>query len=734
MKHLNLTFLFTLVLSMSVLAQSERADSLRSSINPAILEQGTLDLIIELSDILMGAGSTEEAREWLFLGNEVAKRKEDKAGKFTTLTKISHLFISQEHPDSAMVYILHAENYAQTPDQQLKIFELKGTAYSLNRQLILASEQFERAIALADSLGDARFVAGMNMNLGHVYSQLDDDVNALRSFYDALEFAELNRDSLFMAAANNNVGYKLYQIGNNEQAEYNLLRSVLISRQIGSVPDLRKSILNLGNLYSKLGDYEKAELYYDEALELAREDNDRIVQIRIYYNIGLMEARKGDFGDAAGLFNLALEESQALNHKEGEFRSTSGLGNLEMDQGNIARALRWFFRANEIVEGDEFASLRLISYENLYNTYKEMGDYDRSLQWLESYNDLNESISTTEKSRLLAEYEALFNLQQSKQEADILQARQHETQSRLEYQRTINVIVFGMVLLLLFTAFFLVRTSRKRDEMNQELHHTNEQLNEMNLKVLNQNDELEQINQIKNKLFAIIAHDLRGPLSSLQSLLYLIRDHDLSESEMDEISSMLERNLQENASMMDNLLAWARAQMNGIQLNPRSFMLKLGVKSVVDQIQFQADGKDVSVSINVPEDIEVIADYDMIKLVLRNLVANAIKFSKAGDSIKIEAIDKKDFFEIRIIDSGIGIKKEDQSKLFSKSHFTNRGTGNEKGSGLGLILCKEFIESHGGKLWFESEEGEGTTFIFTIPRESLEEESTLKEKSILENS
>jgi two-component system, sensor histidine kinase and response regulator len=443
MKHLNLTLLLTLVLTVSVLAQSDRADSLRSSINPAILEQNTLDSILELSNILMDAGSTEEAREWLLLGYEVAEKKENSSGKFSTLSKLSQLYILREQPDSAMVYILDAEEYALNPDQRLELLDLKGTAYRLNRQLILASEQFERAITLADSLGDARFVAGMNMNLGHVYSQLDDDINALRSFYEALEFAELNQDSLFIASANNYVGHKFYQIGNYEQAEYNLLRSESISRQIGSVTNLRKSILNLGNLYSKLGNYEKAGEYFDEALELARADNDRIVLIRIYYNIGIMEARKGNFGDAAGLFNLALEESQALNHKEGEFRSTTGLGNLEMEQGNIARALRWFFRANEIVEDDEFSTLRLVSYENLYNTYKELGDFNQSLQWLESYNDLNENISTTEKSRLLAEYEALFNLQQSKQQADILQARQQETESRLEYQRTINVIVFG---------------------------------------------------------------------------------------------------------------------------------------------------------------------------------------------------------------------------------------------------------------------------------------------------
>ncbi|TVR29059.1 MAG: tetratricopeptide repeat protein [Balneolaceae bacterium] len=733
MKLIKLTLLLTLSLPLISVAQTERIDSLRTYVNPAILELSTVESIIDLSDMLVAEGSSAEAKEWLLLGLEVATRIENNSGKYRTLTRLGDLYLFWEKPDSAAVFIDNAAIYVSNPDQQLENYGQKGTSFSMKRQFVLASEQYERAITLADSLGDARYVAGLNMILGNIYSQLDDNFNALRSYYDAVEFAEINRDSLLMATGNNNVGHKFFQIGSDEQAEYYLLRSETVSREIGSLQDLRRSILNLGNLYSKVGDYDKAEKYYTEALELARSADDRIGQVRIFYNIGLMESRKKNYGEASGLFNLSLEESQKINYIQGVFSSATGLGNLEMEQGNVSRALRWYYRANRALEEDQYTSLRLVSYQNLYNAYKEEGNFNSSLKWLESYNDLTEDLSASEKSRLLAEYEALFNLQQSKQESEILQARQLETEARLEYQRNINMIVFGMVILLLFTAFFLIRTSRKRDEMNQELKKTNEQLNEMNLKVKHQNEELAQINEIKNKLFAIIAHDLRGPLSSLQSLLYLIRDHDLSESEMDEISSMLEKNLQENSSMMDNLLAWAKAQMNGIQLNKREFALKLGIKSVIDQIKFQAEGKGVTLETNLPDEIEVVADYDMIKLVVRNLIANAIKFSKTGGVINVEACEKGDFYEVKVIDNGVGIKKEDQDKIFSKAHFTSRGTENEKGSGLGLMLCKEFIETHGGKLWFESEVGKGTTFIFTIPRKTPEENELPKESSLLEH-
>lgn len=712
---LTLSVLFIFPLSLS--AQNERIDSLRTHINPAIMESQTVESIAQLSGLLIRNSDLEEAREWLVLGFEVAERIDDNDGRFAILAELGNYYLKREDPDSATVMLLEAEPFAQTPQQKGVFHELRASAYSMNGMYVLSVEQLERATFIADSLGNSEREAWLKMKSAEAWSALGDHTEALRAYYDGLEYAEQVKDSALIAAASNLVGWKFLDLNNPGQGEYFLLRSEEISRANNFDSNLTGTLLNLGNLYRELGDFEKAENYYSEAVELAGSRGEEKRQIQVFYNLGLMERKRGNYTESRRLLLYALDESREIGDVEIEYYSASGLGSLEMELGNNVQAIRWFARANNTVDNERYTLLKLASYENLYRAYRETGNFSESLKWLELRDRLNDSLNTSEKSRLLAEYETLFNVKQTRQQSEILRAREEEAQTRLRLQQWIIVLAFAAGGILLVASIVLVRANEKRKKTNDELQSSNRQLNEMNATVQEQNEELEQINDIKNKLFAIIAHDLRGPLSSLQSLLYLIRDHNLSQDEMNEISRTLERSLQENASMMDNLLAWAQAQMNGIQLHERDFPLYQGVKSVTDQIKFQADKKGIDIKADVHESIEVKADYDMIKLVVRNLIANAIKFSKKGDTITVKALYSATdgMAEVRVTDEGIGMKEEDQKKLFSKSHFTKRGTDNEKGSGLGLMLCKEFIESHGGKLWFESKFGAGTTFKFTIP-------------------
>lgn len=717
MYRLLITLSVLIITPFSLFAQSESIDSLRTYINPAIMEPETVESIAQLSGLLIQNSDMDEAKEWLILGFEVAERIDDNDGKFSILAEFGNYYLIREDPDSASVMLIEAEPFAQTPQQQGVLHELRASAHAMNGMYVLSIEQLERATSIADSLENSEREARLKMKSAEAWSALGDHTEALRAYYDGLEYAEQVKDSAFIATASNLVGWKFLDLNNPEQGEYFLLRSEGISRAKNLDDNLQSTLLNLGNLYRELGDYEKAENYYSEAVELAGSLGMVNRQNLVFYNLGLMERARGNYTESRRLLLYALEESRENGDVVTEYYSASGLGSLEMGLGNNVQAIRWFAQANRVVDHDRYTSLRLTSYENLYSAYRETGNFSESLKWLELRDRLNDSLNTSEKSRLLAEYETLFNVKQTRQQSDILRAREEEAQVRLQLQQWLILLAFATGGILLLASIVLVRANEKRKKTNDELESSNLQLNEMNATIQEQNEELEQINDIKNKLFAIIAHDLRGPLSSLQSLLYLIRDHNLSQDEMNEISITLERSLQENASMMDNLLAWAQAQMNGIQLHKRSFPLFQSVKSVTDQIKFQADKKGIDIKADVHESIEVNADYDMIKLVLRNLLANAIKFSKDGDTITVKALYSATdgMAEVRVRDEGIGMKVEDQKKLFSNSHFTKRGTDNEKGSGLGLMLCKEFIESHEGKLWFESKYGVGTTFIFTVP-------------------
>ncbi|PKD43155.1 tetratricopeptide repeat-containing sensor histidine kinase [Rhodohalobacter barkolensis] len=715
---LNLNIFLLLLFQGVVYAQQADLDSLRANVNPAITTPETVYSLSELGERLTRQGEFAEAKEWLLLGFEVSDRldSEKDEPQFDILLNLGSLYLSQEAPDSAIIMFDQADLLDVAPENRNRLYNLKATAHQMAGDLELSSQIFEDAISLADSLGREDQVAGLRMNLGSVYRSMGEDIEAMRNYYDALVFAEQQEDSTFIAITTNNIGHLFVDMADYDQASFYLDTSEDVSRAIGHTVNLKRVMVNKGNLYTAIEEYDLAEDYYREALNLTDEANDRLGAVRIYYNLARMESKRGNFARSEEIFLFTLEETRRLGSIEGQYNSTISLGDLEAEQGNYGAAARWFARAQSLAEERGYRGLQKESYNRLYDVYKEAGNASMALQWLERLNELEDSLSTDEKLELQAEYETLFNIRTREQRAEIIEARQQEVQARVNLQRWLIIFAFSLGGFLLAVAYVLNKSNRKVKEVNSELEDSNLKIREVNKTVKEQNDELEQVNQIKNKLFAIIAHDLRGPLSSLQSLIYLIREHDLSKDEMDNILDSLDRNIQDNSNMMDNLLAWAKAQMNGIQLNKRTFDLFEASKAVIEQIRFQASYKGVDLQMEISKGVLVSADYDVVKLILRNLVANAIKFSQADDTVTVKAEFKSSFVEVQVIDEGMGIKPEDQPKLFGNTHFTTRGTKNEKGSGLGLNLSKEFIEGHGGQLWFESEYEAGTTFYFTLPK------------------
>lgn len=230
----------------------------------------------------------------------------------------------------------------------------------------------------------------------------------------------------------------------------------------------------------------------------------------------------------------------------------------------------------------------------------------------------------------------------------------------------------------------------------------------------NQKEELTELNQLKDKMFSIVSHDFRSPLRSLKGALSLYLQGMISHKEMKSLAFVLMEKLNATSNMLDNLLNWARNQLQGIHTNPEIIDLNELVKENIELIQPLAEKKQISLKGEFKKSVRAYADEEMIRLVLRNLISNAVKFSGEGDKVWLEVSENKDHVIISIHDQGIGIDKEQQEHLFKASAKSTLGTANEKGMGLGLILCKEFVKKNGGKLWVESEEGKGSSFYFTL--------------------
>jgi signal transduction histidine kinase len=232
------------------------------------------------------------------------------------------------------------------------------------------------------------------------------------------------------------------------------------------------------------------------------------------------------------------------------------------------------------------------------------------------------------------------------------------------------------------------------------------------------NQELTAINATKDRFFSIIAHDLRNPFNVILNYLNLLKmnDDNLDSNQRHEYIEEIDKSARSTYKLLDNLLLWARSQLNKIIIKKEELLLYDVAADAIEAYIYNAKHKRVSFSINVPKDMTIIADYSTIKTVIANLFSNAIKFSNQGGEIRVEAMEINKWIEVSVIDNGIGIPKEVLPNLFSIDEgYSTKGTGNEKGSGLGLILCKEFVEKNGGKIWVESEVGKGSTFFFTLP-------------------
>lgn len=270
-----------------------------------------------------------------------------------------------------------------------------------------------------------------------------------------------------------------------------------------------------------------------------------------------------------------------------------------------------------------------------------------------------------------------------------------------------------------------VKVFLKLDQQKIELHKKNQQLREeiqqrkkVEESLRKNREQLKELNATKDKFFSIVAHDLKNPFNTLIgfSELLIYNADEISEEKIQHFYQLIHNAAKTGYNLLANLLEWSRSQTGRLRWSPVRFNLASICKDNLSFLTGSAKKKEISLSCSVSDKIYVFADMNMITTVLRNLISNALKFTDGGGKVDILARSHGETIEVQVCDTGIGISPEDITKLFriDVNHSTI-GTGEEKGTGLGLILCKEFVEKNNGKIWVESTPGKGSTFFFTLP-------------------
>ena len=237
--------------------------------------------------------------------------------------------------------------------------------------------------------------------------------------------------------------------------------------------------------------------------------------------------------------------------------------------------------------------------------------------------------------------------------------------------------------------------------------------------ILERTEELRKTIVGRDKLYSVIAHDLRSPLASIKMVLNMMvlgLSEDVIGKEMYQMLQMVNRSTEDVFSLLDNLLKWTKSQIGKLNVVYQDFRIDEVVEGVLDIFSLVSKSKNIQLVNDSIDTVTVHADVDMVKTILRNLLSNALKFSYEGSQIIMGSQVETDKVIVSVKDSGKGMSAEDKEKLLkTETHFSRYGTNNEEGSGLGLLLCQDFAIKNGGDLWFESEEGKGSTFFFSIP-------------------
>jgi two-component system, sensor histidine kinase and response regulator len=572
------------------------------------------------------------------------------------------------------------------------------------------------ALDYADSTGYRRGAAEAWRMLGNTFEMVGDYVDMLSAYQHSLDLAEEIGNTSLIAKVNVNLALFAKQEGEYEQAQRLMEKVAAFDRQNGDSVHSAYVASHLADLALGQKRFDEALQYAEQAYGLARQTHDEQAAADYNNDIGKVLAAKGDYAGALEHHLQSLAYFQEAKDYLEVTATKNLLAQAYLFRKDYAQALR-YARESLKEAGIQRRKPELQgSAKVLADIYTAQGDYRQALHYFKLYKDYSDSLINDQSRRQLLTRAAQYDYSQQAsrlREAQALKNAGYERALRVaQLQITITIFVIA-VLLLLASLLMLGRTANRR--MNKLLQEKNEQIEEQKEILEQQAVQLLLSNQQKDKLFSLVAHDLRGPLNSLKGLLDFLKEKKVAEQDISGIMSEFRLYVDASAELVGNLLSWAGSQLNGAVVNPVLLSVEEPVERALALYLGPAREKGVLLSTALPETLIGYADRDMMQVVIRNLVSNAIKFCRPGDRVIISGKRKAGEIEICVTDTGVGMTAEALDRIRRKESFTNYGTAREKGTGLGILLCHEFAEANRGRFYVESQWGKGSRCYFTIP-------------------
>ncbi|MDT3402077.1 tetratricopeptide repeat-containing sensor histidine kinase [Mucilaginibacter terrae] len=601
-------------------------------------------------------------------------------------------------PDSATFFAKQAIALAQ------KTNDLNGYAMMLNHlgmiddnlgEFDASKLKYMEALAMYRKKKNAVGEAAIIIRLGVVELRKGNYDKAIGYFLRSLEVAERSNNmpgkmEAYLTVAEGYVGQRKFDVA---------LKYLNIAEGINQTIPFSNLSLNIYNnygiIYRELGIDEKAKAYLEKGIALSDVPQYQGLNITLTNNLAKVYNKEGNKNKSIQLQKEALTKARKIQNYLREFQTLTGLGDT-YGALNAKQAIYYFKQALELVREKGAHKQEIEVLSRLADLYKSQRNFEAALLMKEQQNALADSFFYKNMAKQVVSLQSDYELYKSNARVSALKLE--NTRQKLESKIYVGLSA-ACVLIIGVVGYNFYRSRKLNRLLNQA------------------NNSLEESNNVKDKLFSVLAHDLRTPFASVIDLMFLLEDEDIEPAERIMLVKKITAASNVSLETLNMLLKWGEMQLNGVRLNSMIVEPKQAIARVVDLITANADKKRITILDKVVDNMAITVDPNHFEFIVRNLLANAVKFTASGGVVIIDAEVSYKASEVifSITDNGVGIKPERIARLFNVGNASTKGTHNETGTSLGLVMCKEFIDLNKGCIWVESEVNKGSTFYFALP-------------------
>lgn len=606
---------------------------------------------------------------------EIRTKINDSTGVAAAYHNAGFIFWQESKFDSAIFYFEKAlEIREKLPDRENLASTLNniGTVYYQWSIYDKALEYYVPALNLNKELNRIGNVSLILTNIGIVYKETAQIEKAIEYYNESIVYAKAAEDLEATGYAYNSLGAAFLEI-NEDSCVYYFTKSLEVYKQINSIGGVIISLKGLGENYLRKNNLKDARKYFEEILQIATEENIplRVAEANKY--LGIISKRENDFLKAKNHFEKCIEVSKTINVKS-------------------------FIRD---------------AYKDLSEVYESLGNTNQALNALKEFDKYKSEIDNEDVQRRLDNLKSKFEFEKYRR---LLDMQQYENQRQKFF---LHATLTGLFFLAV-TAFVLYYLNNKRKKANILLQEKNNLIEGQSIELETKNNELTELNKAKDRLFSIIAHDLKNPFFAIISLSDILKEdyYQMSDQQRIEYISHIRESSGMTYELLENLLNLSASRTGKIHFKPAVIKITNIIKSIESLYANQLKKKEILFINEVNSDQIVFADRHMIEVVFRNLINNAIKYTSIKGMIKISSEKINHSLRITVKDNGVGMDEVTRESIFSLSTLQSQlGTQGERGTGLGLGLCKEFVEKNNGSIEVKSEPNKGSSFIITLPLE-----------------